>query len=191
MMLVSHDSGNTFLARDLNASAQMLFDVKMLDLQTGIACAASSANITQSNALILRTQDGGKTWTRVYQSSRPMEITWKASFPTPLVGYVTIQSYNPDPAASRQRIAKTTDGGKTWQELDLCDDLQARSFGVGFLNADHGYVGTMNSGYETRDGGRSWSKIGLGRACNKIRIYQDEGKTYGYAIGVDVFKLQF
>jgi hypothetical protein len=26
-------------------------------------------------------------------------------------------------------------------------------------------------------------------ACNKIRIYKDaNGKTYGYAIGVDVFK---
>jgi hypothetical protein len=29
----------------------------------------------------------------------------------------------------------------------------------------------------------------LGMACNKIKIYKDaNGKTYGYAIGVDVMK---
>jgi hypothetical protein len=49
----------------------------------------------------------------------------------------------------------------------------------------------MNSGYETRDGGQTWAKIDLGMACNKIRIDRDpSGKLYGYAIGVNVFKLK-
>ena len=48
----------------------------------------------------------------------------------------------------------------------------------------------MNSGFETKDGGKTWKKIDLGRVCNKIRIYKDDkGKVYGYAIGVNVFKL--
>jgi len=47
----------------------------------------------------------------------------------------------------------------------------------------------MNSGYETKDGGDTWQKIYLGKACNKIRMYRDDnGKVYGYAIGVDVMK---
>jgi hypothetical protein len=50
----------------------------------------------------------------------------------------------------------------------------------------------MNSGYETKDGGKSWAPVNLGMACNKIRIYKDaSGKTYGYAIGVDVMKGEF
>jgi hypothetical protein len=50
----------------------------------------------------------------------------------------------------------------------------------------------MNSGYETRDGGQSWLPMNLGRACNKIRIYKtSDGKSYGYAIGVDVMKGTF
>ncbi|MFM7746714.1 MAG: hypothetical protein ACKO7X_02220, partial [Bacteroidota bacterium] len=62
----------------------------------------------------------------------------------------------------------------------------------GFLDENHGYVGTMKSGYETRNGGKTWIPVQLGKACNKIRIYKDsKGNPYGYAIGVDVMKGSF
>ena len=80
---------------------------------------------------------------------------------------------------------------KTWIEIDLVDDVKAREFGVGFINENHGFVGTMNSGYETKDGGATWSPIDMGMACNKIRIYtKPDGNIYGYAIGVNVLKLE-
>ena len=125
----------------------------------------------------------------MYQSNRPFETTWKVSFPNEKVGFVTIQSYNPDPNVKQQRVAKTTDGGETWTEINLVEDAGAREFGIGFVDEKHGFVGTMNSGYETKDGGQSWSPIKLGMACNKIRIHKDaNGKVFGYAIGVDVMK---
>jgi photosystem II stability/assembly factor-like uncharacterized protein len=174
----------------MNKDCKMLFDIKMFDQNNGIVCAATAENIEKSNALILKTSDGGKTWLKVYQSDRPYETTWKASFPTEKIGFVTIQSYNPDPNVKQQRIAKTTDGGLTWQEINLVEDATAREFGIGFIDENHGFVGTMNSGYETKDGGKTWTTVDLGRACNKIRIYKDAtGKVYGYAIGVDVLKL--
>lgn len=189
-MMVSHDGGNTWTSKSMNDDGQMLFDIKMLDTKTGFACAATSADISKSNALILKTTDGGDSWRKVYQSDRPFETTWKVSFPSEKVGYVTIQSYNPDPNITQQRVAKTTDGGETWVELDLVEDSRAREFGIGFIDDDHGFVGTMSSGYETKDGGNSWSPVDLGMACNKIRIYKnDDGETYGYAIGVNVLKL--
>jgi photosystem II stability/assembly factor-like uncharacterized protein len=188
-MLESHDGGLTWKSTPIT-NGKMLFDIDMFDPKNGIACSASSDDISKSNALILKTNDGGKTWRNVYQSDRPYETTWKVSFPTEKVGYVTIQSYNPDQNAKQQRVAKTTDGGETWQEINLVEDASAREFGVGFIDENHGFVGTMNSGYETKDGGKTWSTIDLGRACNKIRIYKDaNGNVYGYAIGVDVFKL--
>ncbi|MCC6412669.1 MAG: hypothetical protein IT270_13480 [Saprospiraceae bacterium] len=189
MAITSHDGGKTFVSKSLDEAAKMLFDIRMLDKKEGFACAATSDDITQSNALILHTTDGGETWHNVYQSSRPFETTWKIAFPSRQVGYATIQSYNPDPEVAQQRIVKTTDGGKTWQELPLCTDAQAREFGVGFIDELHGFVGTMNIGYETTDGGKSWLPIDLGRACNKIRIYHTDGKTWGYAIGVGVYKM--
>ncbi len=189
-IMVSHDGGETWTSRSMNTDCKMLFDIKMFDKNNGIVCAANNEDISQSNALILKTSDGGQTWEKVYQSNRPFETTWKASFPTRDIGYVTLQSYNPDPNVKQQRVAKTTDGGKTWTEINLVEDAGAREFGIGFIDANHGFVGTMNSGYETQDGGQTWTKTDLGRACNKIRIYKDEkGKIYGYAIGVNVFKL--
>jgi photosystem II stability/assembly factor-like uncharacterized protein/dienelactone hydrolase len=191
-MMVSHDGGLTWTSNSMNKDCKMLFDIKMFDKNNGFVCAASDEDMEKSNALILKTSDGGKTWKKVYQSNRPFEGTWKASFPTKEVGYVTIQSYNPDPNVKQQRIAKTTDGGETWNEINLVEDAGAREFGIGFIDENHGFVGTMNTGYETKDGGKTWAKVNLGMACNKIRIYKDaNGKVYGYAIGVDVLKGEF
>jgi photosystem II stability/assembly factor-like uncharacterized protein/pimeloyl-ACP methyl ester carboxylesterase len=188
-MMVSHDGGLTWTSNSMDKDCKMLFDIKMFDKNTGFACAATDEDIEQSNALVLKTSDGGKTWKKVYQSNRPFETTWKVSFPSEKVGYVTIQSYNPDPNVKQQRVAKTTDGGETWQEINLVEDAGARQFGIGFIDELNGFVGTMNSGYETKDGGSTWTPINLGMACNKIRIYKNaDGKVYGYAIGVDVMK---
>jgi len=189
-MMVSHDSGKTWASKSMMDDCKMLYDIKMFNKNEGIVCASTSTTPAENNALILKTYDGGNTWKKVYQSNRPYEGTWKASFPTDKVGYVTIQSYNKDPNVVQQRVAKTIDGGETWTEIDLVKDNGARQFGVGFLDENHGYVGTMNIGYKTLDGGKTWKRHDLGRACNKIRIYKDEkGNAYGYAIGVNVFKL--
>ncbi len=188
-IMVSHDGGFTFNSWSMDSKCKMLFDIKMFNKKEGIACAASAEDITMSHALILSTADGGKTWTRRYESKRPFETTWKTFFPTRKTGYVTLQSYNPDTTVKQQRIAKTTDGGKTWKELNLCADAQAREFGIGFVNEKIGFVGTLNSGFQTNDGGKTWAKFDFGRAVNKIRIY-DLGKDYNiYAIGVNVFHL--
>lgn len=189
-LLVSHDGGDSWISNSMNDDCKMLFDIKMFNKNEGIVCAATHADVSQSNALILKTTDGGKTWKKVYQSTRPYETTWKASFPTDKIGYVSIQSYNSDPNVKQQRVAKTIDGGNTWTEVNLVEDPGARQFGIGFIDEKHGFVGTVNKGFETKDGGLSWSEIDLGRACNKIRIYKTEkGKIYGYAIGVNVYKL--
>jgi photosystem II stability/assembly factor-like uncharacterized protein len=189
-MMVSHDGGNSFRSHSMDAFGKMLFDIRMFNTKEGFACAASDADIAQSHALILYTADGGLHWEKRYESDRPFETTWKVSFPTRQTGYVTIQSYNPDPSVNQQRIAKTVDGGKTWQEIPLCQDSQAREFGIGFITEQHGFVGTVNSGYETRDGGKTWNKINIGRAANKIRIYEQPSQWTLYSIGVNAFRLQ-
>jgi photosystem II stability/assembly factor-like uncharacterized protein len=189
--LMSHDGGETWVSKSMNTDCSMLLDIKMFDKNEGIVCAATDGDIEKSNALILRTSDGGNTWKKVYQSTRPFESTWKASFPTKNVGYVSLQSYNPDTLVKQQRVAKTIDGGKTWTEINLVEDTNAREFGIGFTDEKHGYIGTLDTGFETKDGGMTWKKVNLGRACNKIRIYKNaKGETYGYSIGVNLFKMQ-
>jgi photosystem II stability/assembly factor-like uncharacterized protein len=163
----------------------------MFNKKEGFACASTSEDIETSHALILHTIDGGATWEKVFESSRPFETSWKIFFPSAKVGYATIQSYNPDTNVAVQHFIKTTNGGKNWKEYELCVDHKSRSFGIGFIDENNGFIGTLNTGFQTKNGGKDWTKIDLGRACNKIRIVkQANGKMYGYAIGVNVLKLK-
>ena len=61
-MLRSENGGETWSLIDLSARAGMLLDVKFFDPNTGLVFAATSGDIAQSNALILKTNDGGRTW---------------------------------------------------------------------------------------------------------------------------------
>ena len=189
-ILVSHDDGKTFTSRSMNGQCKMLFDIKMFNKKEGFVCAATDEDITRANALIMQTVDGGKTWQKRYQSARPFETCWKINFPTRKVGYATIQSYNPDTTIKLKRIVKTTDGGATWHEFDLCNDPAAMEFGIGFINALHGFVGTLNTGYETTNGGQTWNKVNFGRAVNKIRVYHFNKMPVLYAIGMSVYTLK-
>lgn len=186
-MLRSVDGGETWQALDLSAHAGMILDVKFFSADEGLVCAASSADLEQANALVLRTRDGGATWATAYRGQRVYENCWKMNFPSRRVGYATVQSYNEsDPV---RVVIKTIDGGATWRELPMVSDAAAREFGVGFVNEDWGWVGASGSGYETRDGGASWAPVEMGRAVNKIRILRDGPRWRAFAIGVTVHRL--
>jgi photosystem II stability/assembly factor-like uncharacterized protein len=190
-LMRSLDGGATWRTMDLSAQAGPILDVKFFDEANGLLMCGSDAATERGNALILRTQDGGVTWQKAYQSNRPFEITWKASFPTRDVGYVTVQNYNPDKSIADRVVVKTTDGGRTWKEMPLVSDHAVRQFGVGFVNPQEGWVGTTTGGFETRDGGQTWQKVNMGRYSNKIRIVPSPSSPGGfnaYAIGVDVWK---
>ena len=185
----SIDGGKTWSVIDLNAQAAFILDVKFFDEMNGLVFAASDADMDKSHALILRTSDGGVTWTNAYESTRPLEMIWKGSFATRDVGYATVMSYDEDPAHSQRYVAKTIDGGKTWNEIPLANDPQALEFGIGFVTPDIGWVGTGPTGYQTIDGGTTWTKVTLGQAANKIRVVRDADGFVAYSIGVDVYKL--
>jgi photosystem II stability/assembly factor-like uncharacterized protein len=107
-----------------------------------------------------------------------MENCWKMSWPSKRVGYATVQSYDAGPANTHRVIAKTTDGGKTWREMPLVNAPGVQQFGIGFVDENHGWVGCIDNGYETRDGGKNWSPITFGR-----------GRKVVFAIGADIYRL--
>jgi photosystem II stability/assembly factor-like uncharacterized protein len=186
----SDDLGKTWKQGKLPEIGAMAFDVKFLDDQRGFIASSTDADVAQSHALILATDDGGSTWREVYRSARPFELTWKLSFPSKEVGYCTIQSYDPDTSASARFVAKTTDAGKTWNEIPLVDDHRVRQFGIAFLDENIGWVGAVPHGFGTTDGGKSWSKVDFGNAVNKIRLIPSSKGVIGYAIGVEVHRVQ-
>ena len=187
-LLRSVDSGRTWQNIDMTPWVAEILDVKFFDEMNGIVFAGSDVELERSHALIVRTQDGGKTWVKAYESPRGLELIWKGSFPSRNVGYATVQSYDEDKAHSQQRIVKTVDGGRSWEEMPLVNDAGVREFGVGFATNDLGWVGTSKGGFETRDGGKSWRPVDMGRNVNKIRFVADGATLKAYAIGADVYE---
>jgi photosystem II stability/assembly factor-like uncharacterized protein len=183
-LLRSTDGGESWTAIDLSDRAGMILDVKFLDSNTGFVFAGSAGDVRESEALILKTRDGGRSWREVYRSGRKLENSWKASFADARTGYATVQTY--DPARDSQVVVKTVDGGETWRELPLVRDAKARQFGIGFATPAVGWVGTAVGGFETRDGGASWTPVALAPAANKIRTRAADGTPMVYAIGTEV-----
>jgi photosystem II stability/assembly factor-like uncharacterized protein len=186
-LLRSVDGGESWRFIDLSDKAGMILDVKFLNEHTGFVFAGTNGDAKQSEALILKTRDGGKSWKEVYRSGRKLENSWKGSFADSRTGYATVQNY--DPKRKQQVIVKTVDGGESWSELPLILDPKARQFGIGFANAQTGWVGTAVGGFETRDGGATWTKVLLAPAANKIRTRASDGTPMIYAIGTQVQRL--
>lgn len=180
----SLDGGAHWSVIDMSRDAGMILDVKFIDSNVGFVFAAAPAGAEVEGARILKTRNGGATWSAVYRSGRPGENVWKASFPSARVGYATVQSYDPDRA--QQVVVKTMDGGETWTELALVTDAKAREFGIGFMDEDTGWVGTMVGGFATGDGGRTWVKTNLTPASNKFRIRAMDGTFMPISIGTSV-----
>jgi photosystem II stability/assembly factor-like uncharacterized protein len=73
----------------------------------------------------------------------------------------------------------------------MVDNGDVQEFGVGFVDAQHGWVGAIPTGYETRDGGATWTAAPqMAKATNKIRIVHDGDKVHVWGIGVDVRHLE-
>lgn len=187
-LMRSLDGGQSWKSIDMNAHIAAITDVKFFDEMNGIVIGSDDANIARSHAVVIATRDGGQTWKRTYTSPRLHELAWKQSFPSRQVGYVTVQNYDEDKKMSQRVVAKTVDGGNTWQEVALADDFAVREFGIGFADEQTGWVGASTTGFETHDGGKSWRRVEMGKAVNKIRIVPDGQHYVGYGIGVSVYK---
>lgn len=184
-ILRSADGGETWSVIDMAAHAGMILDVRFFDEMTGLVFAATHPDPAQAEGLVLRTEDGGKTWREVYRSGRRFELVWKASFPEGSdTGYATVQSYDPERAT--QLVIRSDDKGRTWREIVIGEDKTARQFGIGFVSPEVGFVGTMAGGFATKDGGRTWTRAPIARAANKFQAVPTPAGVRLYAIGTEV-----
>jgi hypothetical protein len=162
---------------------------------TGIAAGRlTGPGAGESHAAVIRTDDGGATWSVRHVSSGTDEWAWKISFPTASVGYVAVQGFAPAAA----KVLKTTDGGLTWTELPLPPGTFFS--GIGFVDAQSGWVGgsfpTPNGSRSlavTTDGGLTWSVIDDltdPSVINRIRFFSFAGEPVGWASGGAVYRYQ-
>lgn len=197
-LFASDDGGATWRRDALPAEVAMILDVKFQDPSVGFLFAGSDPDVAKSHGLIEKTTDGGRSWRKVYESTRPFELMWKGAFASRRIGYATLQNYTgeagQDPAAGvtpvpQRYVVKTVDGGDTWQELPVTSDSAMQEFGVGFVDELHGWIGAVPTGFETTDGGATWKPVpSMPKAANKLRIVRspDGSSARVWAIGLDV-----
>jgi len=144
----TNDGGETWIAQNPVSFVSCIFGITALNADTVYAV---GCNATYYYGLVLRSFDGGETWT-----IKNMSNTWGfycVEFPTNSIGYT---------CGWNGRIYKTTNAGESWVSLPSGSSQTFRrmcfvdeNLGYAACGADHA---STNKIYKTTDG-NSWSQI--------------------------------
>ncbi|WP_412067114.1 T9SS type A sorting domain-containing protein [Rubrivirga sp. IMCC43871] len=182
------NGGQTWTARPLAPHLDTVIDVYFFDALHGLAVGGTGDFGGTIRPRVIETRDGGSTWTvRHTVASVTPGWGWKLSFPTPEVGYMSVEKYDNDPDAM---ILKTTDGGATWAEIVIPNAGSGNMQAVGFLTPEIGWVSGRGTTSMTTDGGATWAQVALGDGLdpnvNRFR-FLDNG--LGFASGQKIHRL--
>ncbi len=184
----SEDGGTNWTVQNLTTAGVMggIMDVYFKDPTNGFVVgmdtnAYNTCAAPFYHGAIARTTNGGTTWEAVANSGVNCSYFWKMSWPSPQVGYASLQQNG---ASSSLIFFKTTDGGASWSSNSIpYSAIGVSTFflqGIGFISANEGWVGGassttpyQNNFLHTTDGGATWEKIGYNdsRSINRIRFY--------------------
>ena len=172
----SSDSGNTWEYIDMSAYAESLVEVLFIDEDTGFVSGGSS-----NGGVILKTTNGGVSWTEIYHTGINGEWVWKLQrlFSNPNVMFGSVESFSP----LNGKLIKSVDGGQNWISKEVPDtDIQA----VGFISENHGWMGGHHTGFlETFDSGETWNDTEFGGSLNRIQVFNE---NLVYCSGHGIYK---
>ncbi len=136
---------------------------------------------------ILRSLDGGHTWTAINGGFRNLDVLSIAVHPQHpeilLAGFFDVGMY------------RSTDAGETWQSSGqgLPPEVSASSIVFDPVNGQVVYAASPHSGvYRSEDGGSSWQPLGNGlamRSVNALAISADGLHLYAATEGGGVYRL--
>jgi len=116
------------------------------------------------NGVIFWTIDGGQTW----HLANARQADYK---------YVCFSDNQNGWAIQREgsEFVVTSDGGRTWNWVYGPPPYGARPVHIVFLTHNHGFAALLGL-YETRDGGQSWVRTGIGDEDNEVYDYLSRTK---------------
>jgi photosystem II stability/assembly factor-like uncharacterized protein len=135
-ILLTTDGGDTWAQRPGGTSVTLRC-VRLIDSKTAIAAG-------QYPSTILRSSDGGLSWTTVLTRSDYSSLIG-ITFPTPDIGYV----------GTSAELLRTTNGGLTWSSIGWPNSGNC----LFFTNPLRGFVGSSSGLVKTTDGGNTWNKV--------------------------------
>lgn len=183
----STDAGFTWTTSYIDTTvASGLVDVIFLSSRKGFASGYHRLPSGRHESVVIRTLDGGDTWTKVFGDSTIGGRVWKLQFLDNLTGVGSIEPLYRDTVA----MIKTTDGGDTWL-LTSVGHINGWATGwgtqgIGFVNKDHGWIGGYYNGmFETLNGGLTWDTLQVNEKCNRFflidnTMYLSAGTVYKY-----------
>ncbi len=181
-ILKTTDAGQSWTSVAVPSPMFFLIDTKFFSPDTGIVVGCMGTTNAERYA-IFHTTDGGQNWTTVHSTANFQGICWKASFPSRMVGYVSVEAWQ---GMDSIPVLKTTDGGLSWTEKLFSAAYQWNQ-GIGFLDESRGYCGATGGEIKrTTDGGDTWTAWNLFPSnFNRFRKVND---SVAYALGHRVYK---
>lgn len=164
------DAGKTWAMRFKNEDPKAFLDaMSFWDANHGIVFGDS----VDKQFYILITSDGGSTWSRVPPANLPPAFANEGAFAasgTNIAVFGKTHAWIGTGAASKSRVLRSADGGRTWQVADtpLASGPSAGIFSIAFRDAKHGVVagGDYKKEQEavdnlavTSDGGSTWTLV--------------------------------
>lgn len=196
----STDGGTNWSVTNLTAGGILggIMDVYFKDANNGFLVGMDTNTYATGCAspysgAIARTTNGGVSWDVVAASGLNCAYFWKMSWPSPNVGYASLQQ-NGSMIGGNHIFYKTTDGGATWASNGVpFSDIGVTTFysqGIGFVSETEGWVGGSSASgadnfLHTTDGGASWTPVGSADTLriNRIRFLRPD---YAVASGARV-----
>ncbi|MGN6602988.1 MAG: YCF48-related protein [Ginsengibacter sp.] len=145
------DKGNSWTPLGITAAGQSRFEqAHFVSRDTGF--------ITSSYPPVIHhTFDGGITWDSIPVSrSIYSDMISESQFLNPKTGYLAMKSTS---GGSRGYIAKTTDGGITWNPVYVPPYNGIPFYHIYFINEDTGYAASYAQLYKTTDGAITWNPV--------------------------------
>ncbi len=176
-MFITADAGKTwtetrlYQAGDFKDLTPEFLSIRFADKKQGLAVGSLfNKNDEVVDSLVMRTGDGGETWTRIVVPTR-VEL-FHLDFNGSSHGWI---------AGASGVILATTDGGLTWTKQNT--GATRYLFNVDFRDDFFGFaVGGGGTILRTEDGGRNWEKIGTNFAETFKRVDFADDKN-GWIVG--------
>jgi photosystem II stability/assembly factor-like uncharacterized protein len=164
------DGGRTWTLQFTNTDPKAFFDAMAFwDADRGIAFSDS----IDGRLVILRTDTGGRVWTRVPTEGLPPALDNEGAFAasgTNVAVHGRDHVWIGTGAAAVARVLRSIDGGRTWAAAatPLAAGPSSGIFSIAFRDADHGIVvggdyrkenEAIDNAAITSDGGRTWTKV--------------------------------